>query len=69
MCLDAAPQAGWAKIIGAGPANRTVKLDPDVAGRVPYGEEQIKKLVMLDWSTILKNQSAWTERWRREITQ
>ncbi len=69
LCLEEEPQVGWAKIIGAGPANRTVKLDPDVAKTVPYGQDQISKLVMLDWKTILKHQNAWLERWRREISQ
>jgi putative spermidine/putrescine transport system substrate-binding protein len=66
--LQAEPQAAWAKIIGAGPANKQVKLDPEVAKTVPYGEDEIKKLIVFDWGTILKNQTAWTERWQTEIS-
>ncbi|GJL83372.1 MAG: ABC transporter substrate-binding protein [marine bacterium B5-7] len=69
MCLDAAPQTGWAEIIGAGPANKTVVLGPEIASRVPYGPDQISKLVMLDWKKIVEMQDEWTERWRKEIAQ
>jgi len=69
MTLDPAPQTGWAEIIGAGPANKTVELSPEVAKRVPYGAEQISKLIMFDWKTIIAKQGEWTERWRKEVTQ
>jgi len=68
MVLQPEPQTAWAQIIGAGPANKTVQLDPALAKTVPYGEEQIKKLVKLDWGMILKNQDGWIERWQREIS-
>ena len=68
MVLQPEAQIAWAKIIGAGPANKMVKLEAVVATTVPYGEEQIKKLVKLDWSTILKSQDKWIERWQREIS-
>jgi putative spermidine/putrescine transport system substrate-binding protein len=67
MVLQPESQIAWATIIGAGPANKTVKLEPAVAATVPYGDDQIKKLVKLDWATILKNQDKWIERWQREI--
>lgn len=69
LSLAPAPQAAWAQIIGAGPANKSVKLEPEVAARVPYGEDQISKLVMLDWKAMLKNKDAWVERWRTEIAK
>jgi len=68
MVLAPDAQIAWATIIGAGPANKTVKLDPAVAATVPYGEDQVKKLVKLDWATILKNQDKWVERWQKEVT-
>jgi putative spermidine/putrescine transport system substrate-binding protein len=68
MVLQPAAQTAWATIIGAGPANKMVKLEPAIASTVPYGDEQIKKLVKLDWATILKSQDKWTERWQQEIS-
>jgi len=52
---------------GNGPVNRTVKLAPELAARVPYGPEQIDKLVALDWSKINPQRDAWTKRWNREV--
>ena len=53
--------------IGLGPVNKTVKLTPDVAARVPYGPEQISKLTAVDWSTINQHRTEWTERWNRSV--
>ena len=45
MVLLPEAQIAWATIIGAGPANKMVELEPAVAATVPYGDDQIKKLV------------------------
>ncbi len=50
-----------------GPLNSRVKLDPDLARKVPYGLEQINKLVKKDWDYINQHRAEWTERWNREI--
>nr|WP_258002223.1 ABC transporter substrate-binding protein [Burkholderia sp. WAC0059] len=60
-------QALQAQAAGYGPVNRTVKLAPDVAARVPYGPAQIAKLVSLDWTTINQHRAEWTERWNRTV--
>jgi putative spermidine/putrescine transport system substrate-binding protein len=50
-----------------GPYNKTVKLKPETAKKVPYGEEQIGKLYKADWEAINKVRPEWTERWNKEI--
>jgi putative spermidine/putrescine transport system substrate-binding protein len=60
-------QAMQAQAIGLGPVNRTVKLTPEVAARVPYGPDQIAKLVAVDWTTINQHRTEWTERWNRSV--
>jgi len=60
-------QAVWAKEQGAGPANKNTKLAPDVAAKVPYGPEQVSKLVAVDWDVINKEREGWTKRWQREV--
>jgi putative spermidine/putrescine transport system substrate-binding protein len=60
-------QAVWAKEQGAGPANKNTKLAPDVAKLVPYGPEQVSKLVAVDWDVINKERENWTKRWQREV--
>jgi putative spermidine/putrescine transport system substrate-binding protein len=56
-----------AQNIGLGPVNKTVKLTPEVAARVPYGQDQIAKLTTVDWATINQHRTEWTERWNRTV--
>lgn len=60
-------QAMQAQAIGLGPVNKTVKLTPDVAARVPYGPDQVAKLTAMDWTTINQHRTEWTERWNRSV--
>ncbi|MDN7746482.1 ABC transporter substrate-binding protein [Burkholderia multivorans] len=60
-------QALQAQAIGLGPVNRTVKLAPDVAARVPYGPDQVAKLTTVDWTTINPRRTEWTQRWNRAV--
>jgi putative spermidine/putrescine transport system substrate-binding protein len=60
-------QAMQAQAIGLGPVNKTVKLTPEVAARVPYGPEQVSKLTAMDWATINQHRAEWTERWNRSV--
>ena len=52
---------------GTGPVNKTVKLSPEEAEGIPYGPEQIGKLITFDWPAINAHRDAWTRRWNREI--
>jgi putative spermidine/putrescine transport system substrate-binding protein len=52
---------------GNGPVNKTVQLPPAVAARMPYGPEDVGRLVTFDWSKINPQREAWTKRWQREV--
>jgi putative spermidine/putrescine transport system substrate-binding protein len=60
-------QAMQAKDMGLGPVNKTVKLAPEVAARVPYGPDQIAKLIATDWTTVNQHRTEWTELWNRTV--
>ena len=65
--LDHEAQQVWADSFKFGPYNKTVKLAPAIAGKVPYGLEQIGKLIKIDWDTANVMRREWTERWNKEI--
>lgn len=52
---------------GFAPVNRTVKLPPELAARMPYGQEKVDSLLKVDWDTINQKRSEWTTRWNRTI--
>ncbi|MFC7517551.1 ABC transporter substrate-binding protein [Herbaspirillum sp. GCM10030257] len=60
-------QALMAASEGWGPTNRNTKLEPAVAAKVPYGPEQIGKLLPIDWTTANEKRAEWTNRWNRTI--
>jgi len=60
-------EAIFSKEYGSGPTNRNTKLPPEVASTVIYGEEQVGKLIALDWETINAKRMEWTRRWQREV--
>ena len=52
---------------GNGPVNKTVQLSPAQAARMPYGPDDVNKLMTFDWSKINPQRDAWTTRWQREV--
>jgi putative spermidine/putrescine transport system substrate-binding protein len=52
---------------GFGPMNRTVELKPEQQKGLPYGPEQMSKLLVVDWDTINANREVWNKRWTREV--
>ncbi len=60
-------QAAFAREYGAGPTNRNTQLDPATAGKVVFGEDQVRALVALDWAAINARRAEWTRRWQREV--
>lgn len=50
-----------------GPMNSTTKLPPAVAAKVPYGPEQIGKLVKTDWTVVNEKRAQWTNQWNRQV--
>jgi putative spermidine/putrescine transport system substrate-binding protein len=51
----------------AGPVNRRVRLQPEVARFVPASPEAVQKLQLFDWNLINEGRDAWLDRWDREI--
>jgi putative spermidine/putrescine transport system substrate-binding protein len=65
--LDEKAQEVWSKGFMLGPMNKNVKLSPEVSKRVPYGLEQMNKLIKVDWAYINQVRPDWTERWSKEV--
>jgi putative spermidine/putrescine transport system substrate-binding protein len=61
-------QALLAESQGVAPSNRTTKLPPAVAERVP-GPDVIGKLVKVNWDIVNTKRAEWTQRWNRQIEQ
>ncbi|MDP2699780.1 ABC transporter substrate-binding protein [Thalassospira sp.] len=60
-------QVRLADAMGSGPVNRHAVLSDELATALPYGPEQIAKLVAVDWDVINPVREEWTKRWSREI--
>ncbi|WP_417815967.1 ABC transporter substrate-binding protein [Thalassospira alkalitolerans] len=65
--LDPEIQVRLADAMGSGPVNRNAVLSDELAEALPYGPEQIEKLVAVDWDVINPAREEWTKRWSREI--
>jgi putative spermidine/putrescine transport system substrate-binding protein len=65
--LSPEAQARFTKVTGYGPVNSKVKLDPESARKVIYGQQQVDSLVPVDWNVINKQRAEWTKRWNREV--
>jgi len=57
----------WLSTEGWGPTNRKTKLDGDVAATLPYGADDIRKLVKIDWNAVNQKRAAWVSRWNRTV--
>jgi putative spermidine/putrescine transport system substrate-binding protein len=65
--ISADAQELFARHVFFGPINRQTKLDPETAKRVPYGPEQIGRLVKLDYVAMNDHLADWIERLNKEI--
>ncbi|MBI2735504.1 MAG: extracellular solute-binding protein [Rhodospirillales bacterium] len=65
--LSADMQMALVRESRVGPVNAKVKLPPELAEGITYGDAAISKLVKPDWAAINKHRAAWTDRWNREI--
>lgn len=50
-----------------GPTNKDVKLPPEFAANVVYGEERVSRLIPLDYTSISRDIPKWIDRWNREL--
>ena len=60
-------QFWFARHVFFGPINRQAKLDAETAKKVPFGPEQIGRMIKLDFEAMNENVGRWTERWNKEI--
>lgn len=51
-----------------GPSNRKVVVPPALAGKIPHGDEQMKKYLVGDWTKINPQKAELLERWNKEFT-
>lgn len=57
----------YARHVFFGPVNRQTRLDPETARKVPFGPEQVGKMVKLDFVAMHEQLPRWTDRWNKEI--
>lgn len=67
--LSQACQQAYAEQLKYGPTNKNIKLAPELASKVVYGDAAVAKLYALDNKTITTSQSAWADRWNKEILE
>jgi putative spermidine/putrescine transport system substrate-binding protein len=62
-------QEAYAEVLKYGPTNKTIKLSPELASKVVYGEAAVAKLYALNNPMVTANQSKWADRWNKEILE
>jgi putative spermidine/putrescine transport system substrate-binding protein len=65
--LSEKTQVVFANSLFDGPVNKNVKLDGDITKKITYGEDQITKLVKVNWEYVNGKRAEWTERANKEI--
>lgn len=65
--VGADAQAVFVRESRVGPVNGKIKLSPEDAAAVTYGEAAVASLIRPDWLAINPKRQAWTDRWNREI--
>ncbi|WP_223596556.1 ABC transporter substrate-binding protein [Neobacillus bataviensis] len=60
-------QTDFANSLFDGPVNKNVKLSGDILDKIIYGQDEISKLVKVDWEYVNQKRSEWTERANKEI--
>jgi putative spermidine/putrescine transport system substrate-binding protein len=65
--IGAEAQELFARHVFFGPINRQAKLDAETARKVPYGPEQIARLVKLDYVAMNEQLAGWIDRFNKEI--
>ncbi|WP_142850234.1 PotD/PotF family extracellular solute-binding protein [Telmatospirillum sp. J64-1] len=61
-------QLAYSREIYYSPTVKNITMPDDLREKLIVGEEQVATLVDFDWDVVVKNQSAWTQRFNREIT-
>jgi len=67
LLLSKEEQEANARNIGFGPVNKKAELPPDIAEKVVYGAETLKRLRPTNWQLVNENRAGWIDRWNKEI--
>lgn len=67
LMLEPEMQVAIAKTSGLAPVNRKAVLTEEEQVGMPYGEDNISKLIAVDWPVINEHRSDWNARWTREV--
>lgn len=67
--LESAHQQCFAENMFEGPVNKKVKLDPELAEKMPYGQERIEAMYIADDQYVSEHRGEWTEKWNKEIAK
>ncbi|HEX5997122.1 MAG TPA: extracellular solute-binding protein [Jiangellales bacterium] len=57
----------WAETSIEVPANTKSSLPSHLAGLPAFSEATVEKMLRVDYAIVGKNQSAWTDRWQRDV--
>jgi putative spermidine/putrescine transport system substrate-binding protein len=67
LLIDPKVQETFAVKTIQGPTNKTVKVGPEIAGKMSYGEAKLKQVRFFDPVIAFENRPAWTERLTTEV--
>ena len=62
-------QTALAEKLVDSPANREVKVAPDIAESLTYGDDTAKSLKLIPSAVALANREAWLKRWNEKVGQ
>jgi putative spermidine/putrescine transport system substrate-binding protein len=62
-------QTALAESLVDSPANKEVKVAPELADNLTYGEETVKNLRLIPSDVALANREAWLSRWNEVVGQ
>lgn len=62
-------QTALAEKLVDSPANKDVKVSPEIAENLTYGEETVKNLKLIPSAVALDNREAWLSEWNAQVGQ
>lgn len=67
--LSSEIQTALAEKLVDSPANKDVKVSPEIAENLTYGEETVKNLKLIPSAVALDNREAWLSEWNAQVGQ
>lgn len=65
--LSEETQILFAESLYDGPVNKNVELEGEITNKITYGEDEISKLIKVDWEAVNEKRAEWTERAAKEV--